>query len=799
MLNTLTKMKKTLLQVIFLLFCLSSIQGQESSTHYNITGKIIDAKSNNALEYATITFNQKGSTEIIGSITDKKGKFELSVPKGKYTITFEFLGYKTKTLSSQNVTNDIHFGSIELSEDMEFLKDIVINGEKKIIEIKPKKTVYNVTKDISTQGSMVTDILNNIPSVNIENGMSTILGKQATILINGRTSSMSKSDALNSLPAGSVEKIEVITNPGAQYNASFQSIINIILKKGKDEGLNASVTGSIGHKDIYGGLLSLNYKTKSVNFFTNTSYAHSNKIKLSNFENEYFSSGITTSFLNEESEFNSKNNDLSSTIGADFYLSKNTTLTTSINYTNLNHKRKTLTNSSILNSGLTETSYNEREHLGDFKDEIIELSTKINHQFIKEGRTLSAYIIHINDVESYDDNILNTDANYTNDSFSQKNKLINTEFNINYSSPLTEKTSMTIGYNGDFGKIPFSNSTSSNNVDYSRDVHAVFSEFAYETDNFYFDVGLRGEFSKATIDYLDINNTQNLKLNSFFPSTYIQYIINDKKVLNFSYGKSIARPAYDQLQPFEERFSETLSYTGNPELKHHFLHSFYFDYTYSGEKITVIPALFYNRYNNLQQDVTYETGEQIDGVNKLITTPQNIGHANHYGTSITALIKASTNLDFTLSTNLYIFDQHGIFETTNILNQPIAIDYNNKGFNGIFKLLTQLKIPKAFNLQTNISHHLESEGPVSKRKAYTYASLALSRDMFDKNATLSLNINDVFNSNIINRDRFTDHFFSRINIQNKYSDIILSFTYRFNQSKKKRKIDFDKKNKKPTF
>ncbi len=792
-------MKKILLQVLFLFFCIPYMQAQENIPSFNITGKIVDAKTNEAIEYATVTFKSKKGSDILGGISDKKGKFEISVPKGQYIITLEFLGYKTKILPSQSVTNDIHFGSLMLSEDTELLNSIEITGKKKLIEIQKGKLIYNVSEDISTEGSSVMDIMSNVPFVFVENDTPTIKGRPTTVLVNGRSSSLSKSEVLKSLPAGSIEKIEVDTHPGAQYDASVTSVINIILKKGKDEGLNASITGSIGHKDIYGGLLTLNYKSKKINFFTNTSYNHKNIIKLSDSKNEYFVNGNTSNFLNENSIFDSKKNSFYTTIGTDFYLSENTTLTTSINYINLDQKSETSTNSSILDTGLVETSTNERDHISDAKNDIVEFVLSFDHNFSKEGKTVSSSLRHSNDDESNEDDITNTNSNYINEFYTQNNKFSNTEFDIKYVNPLSENSIITIGYNGEFWNSPFRNSTSTSNIDYSRDVHAGFVDYEFEKDKFYLGIGARGEFSKAAIEYLDLNSIKNFKLNSFFPSAYFQYTFNDKRAISFYYSKSIQRPTIIQLQPFEERYSATSSYIGNPELKHYFSHYFSFDYTYSSDKITFIPALFYNRLNDWHQDVTYETGEQIDGVHKLITTPQNVGYLNHYGIDIYAMYKASNTLSFNLSTQLYNFDQHGVFETINTLNQPISVDYNENTFNGIFNLTTQLKLPNAVSIQASTFYRLKSEGAVSTRKAYAYTSLALSKELFDKNATLSLNINDLFNSNQTDRDRFDTNYFSRSNIKYKYQDIILSFTYRFNQSKKNRKIDFDKKDRKPNF
>jgi len=788
-------MKKIFFVTYSVLFFVLISQAQ----NYTVKGKVVDADTKEALELATVTFKPKGNKEVVGGITNRKGVFEIEVPKGNYTIVVEFLAYKTITFKSQKITNNVHYGSIELSTDTELIEELKITADKKTVELRPKKLIYNVGKDIAANGGMITDVLNNIPSVTLENGQASIRGQKATIMINGKTSSLTKEDALKSLPAGSVEKIEVITSPGAQYSAKYKSILNIIVKKGKDEGLNASITGSGGFKDIYGGLLSVNNKTKKVNFFTNTSYSHRNTITVSNANNEFLSSGIPTNFLNEDSDFNSKNNNLNTTVGADFYLSKKTTLTTSMNYSSINHDSKTLTNTSILDAAMVETSSNQRKVLGNYNDKIIELSADVKHNLNKEGSSITSFLKYTNDSESYKYDILNSNTNFTDELYIQKIKLLTTEFDLKYKTPLTKKTTLTVGYNMNLGKIPFKTSEINRNLEYSEDVHAVFADYEYETDKLYVGAGLRGEFSKTMVNYLDLNTQNKRLLNKVFPSFYTQYALSDNKIVSLSYRMGISRPDYVRLQPFEERYSETSSYKGNENLKPFYVDSYGLDYTYYGNKFTVVPALFYSRYRNFWENVTYPTGELIDGINKIITTPQNVGTLDYYGLDFTTTYKANKKLNFTFNSLLYFYDRHGVFETTNVLNQPVVINYTNKSLNGVLKLITQLKFPKIVNIQTSIFHHLKSEGPVSVRKEFTYASVSMNKDLFDKKATLSLNINDVFNSKKTERDRFLDSYLSSSLIKNKYPDIILSFTYRFNQSKNNKEIDFNKKDRKPNY
>ncbi len=337
---------------VFLLLIIISpllIFSQENTNPvYSISGKVIDGISKKPLEYATIVFKSTDSNQIkFGGITNHRGSFSIDVEKGSYNITVEFISYKTKKLTLSTISRDFDIGSILMELDIEILDEIEIFAEKKIFEIKPNKFVFNVEKDLSAAGSMASDILNNIPAVTVDpNGNVSLRGQDdVTIMINGKISSLTKSEILKSLPAGFIEKIEVITNPGAKYRGSSFGIINIILKKDKENGLNASITNTGGYKDYYGGLLTLNQKSNKINFYTNTSYFHRNPISIVSYENEYFNNGVTTSFINENTENDRNANAFISNVGIDFYLSTKSTLSTTLNYTNIdaNNDSNTIT------------------------------------------------------------------------------------------------------------------------------------------------------------------------------------------------------------------------------------------------------------------------------------------------------------------------------------------------------------------------------------------------------------------------------------------------------------------------
>ena len=247
------KIKKSFMRKFILLFSLFSHLAllSQSTNEITISGKIIDKSIQKPLAYASIIFEDLDSINTkYGGITNDRGNFSFHLPKGNYKVTVSFISFKSTELTKTSFSKSYSLGTIELESDIENLNEINIVARKKPIEYKANKLIANIGKDISGAGGMATDVLNNIPSVSIDlDGNILLRGQQnVTVMINGRVSSFSKAEALKSLPANSIDKIEVISNPGASYSASYSSIINIILKKGKDQGFNASITSTIGQK-----------------------------------------------------------------------------------------------------------------------------------------------------------------------------------------------------------------------------------------------------------------------------------------------------------------------------------------------------------------------------------------------------------------------------------------------------------------------------------------------------------------------------------------------------------------------
>src|SRR5690606_20256637 len=225
--------------------------------------------------YATVVLYKTDSREIImGTTTDGDGEFKLSSPTPDFYVEISFMGFKTKTINDFTIDhNRLNLGTVELSEDSQALEQVVITGEASTTVFKLDKRVFNVGSDISSTGVSALEVLNNVPSVNVDiEGQIKLRGSSGVqILINGKPSVLAdeRTNALGTITADMIESIEVITNPSARYDAEGTAgIINIILKKEEKRGLNGSITANTGLPDNHSVGLSMNKRTEHFNLFT---------------------------------------------------------------------------------------------------------------------------------------------------------------------------------------------------------------------------------------------------------------------------------------------------------------------------------------------------------------------------------------------------------------------------------------------------------------------------------------------------------------------------------------------------
>lgn len=755
-----------------------------------VFGKVFEEHQNTPLEFATITFTKQSSKEVFRVISDSKGRFEIELDSADYSIVVSYISFLDAEITISNLKKDTDLGSIILKTDVKTLEEITVQGNKDQVVLKPNTLVYNVSKDVSSDGASASDILGNIPTLDAdENGSILFRGNiNATILVNGKTSLID----VNLLPASSIDYVEVISNPGASYRASDLAIVNIILKKGKDQGFTSSITASGGYKEDYGVLLNLSNKTRRTNIYTNISYFNRLRAKVGDFKTTFFDNGTPESFMYETSFGEEYSQVFYGNIGIDFYISDYMTIGGSMNYSKIDTDGDLKGNTEWFDANNTLLEINKRNNERFFDNEILEYFFDLESNF-KNGNALTFNFEFKKDAERYENEFENSNPNFEEPDFVEYNKLKNARARLKYQSNSDHGT-FTAGYEGDFGIIPFSYKTNSDQIkiDYTEYVNALYAEYEWETSKMYYGLGLRTEFTNTEIDYKTENSTTDKVYENFFPTAFIERYLTDNKSLSLSYNRGIIRPSYKDLQPFEHKFSESSSYRGNVDLNPVYADMINLTYAYYGDKVNIVPTLFFNKYDDYMQIVTTEEAGPTG--TKFINSPQNIGYLTYYGLSAVITYDATKWLDFTLNTNIFEMHQEGTYTYVSGENETITLDYGNKNVSGTFGLLTKINFSEKLSLQSKVQHHLKSVGGQSVRKARTWANLSLAQELFQGNGTLSFTASDLFNTfNTIERDRFDDNYYLDGLIENDFQTFILSFTYRFNQSEKNRKIDFSKK------
>ncbi len=457
-----TKLKQFLvLALLFTSVINFAQQGPNSKTKIKITGNVIEKVSKQPLEYATITFLYPNNPKpVAGGITNAKGEFDIDVNPGVYDIKIEFISFKLNEIKQKSLQASTNLGQIALEEDANQLNEVVIRSEKTTVEIKLDKKVYNVGNDLMVKGGTVSDVLDNIPSVSVdvEGNVSLRGNDNVKVLIDGKPSNaINIAEALRLIPADAIEKVEVITNPSARYDAEGGGgLLNIILKKGKNLGLNGTFIASTGYPDNHGLSGTLNFKSKNFNLFTNQGYNYRNSPGSAITNSRYLNSDNTTrNYINESRENDRYSKGYNGNFGMEWYLDKTTSWTNTFNYRKStgDNRDNVFQNNYDANNVYNYTRNRINEE--DSNSENVEFATNFTKNFKKDGHKLTIDgSFSTNDDKN---NALITDT-ATNSSLTKFDQTINNQsqsrnlLQTDYVLPLGKGSQFEAGYRGNFTK-----------------------------------------------------------------------------------------------------------------------------------------------------------------------------------------------------------------------------------------------------------------------------------------------------------------------------------------------------------
>lgn len=807
-------------KLFFLLIVLMFSTYLNAQTKNSILGIIKDSVSKNAVEYATISLLTGGGNKILdGTTTDSLGHFKLrDIDTGFYKLSFESIGYKQKFLTGIHIKKDRvaqNIGVIFLSKNENTLKDVVVTSQTKLIDNRIDKIVFNAENDITSQGGVATDILKKIPQVSIDADGNVELAGNSGIrfLINGKPSTAFGSnvaDVLQSIPASQIKSIEVITNPGAKYDAQgLGGIINIILKQTKVNGINSNLSLSAGTRIENG---SFNITMRHGNFGLNAFVSGNTRLTAATPTVSDRTSTDTIAkeydLLHQQGSTETNRYGMESGIGFDWTLNKYNNLSGNINYNKFGNK-----NSGIISQEQQTIPFNNNTIINDvnsvnnlynqFKSYSTDAGLSYKRTFAKEDQSLEINLntsLGNNNISAANyQTLLPQDSVYygiNNNNYGKENEA---ELEIDYTQPFTKDIIFDAGADITFDDITSTSnvyalqpdsknylydSSVSNNLSYHQKVYALYTEISLPVGHL-FDAKMGTRYERTEINSFYSDAAQQIKnpgYDTWVPSIYIRRKLTEDQTLKLSYSKRIERPDYGDLNPFINTTDPKNITAGNPYLKPEIGNRIELSYNhdFNNSSSFMITAFYRANNHDIQPYTTFYPSLAVgDSVyqNVAVNTRENIGLEKNAGLSIFGNLRVTEK--FTLRMNLLFFRRH-IINGIDLGRNPTSFNYRTN-LNASYQFNNNLSAEFFGNFN---SARNEIQG---KYPSFTSYTIAARKKLFNKKISFALTATNIFNKyvnqpTILYGTNFTTNGLRKI----PFRSVGINFTWKFG------KLDFKK-------
>ncbi len=771
-----------------------AVQAQNAT---KVLGRLTD-KQKKPVSFATVTLMRPDSSVVGGFLTEEDGKFSIDAPGyGSYLLRASGIGINTKTLGGIVVTAEQpekNLGDISVSVTAQALQEVEITGEKAMMEMNVDKKVFNVEKNITTVGGSASDVLQNIPSVSVDvDGGVSLRGKSgALILIDGKPATLLGGDeasALQSLPAASVQSVEVITNPSSKYDAQgMTGIINIVTKKDKKFGLNGSVSAGAGTRDKYNGSLNLNLKNKTWNIFLNSSFRQNrNYNRTTNERTNYYDNASFYSYEDNIRSFGGFFNSL----GAEYTIDERNSLTLTQNINRMSWGGNGYSLYNVYSSPESQVSAQRRSsyNLGGPLSSSSAMDYK--HKFKKEKQEITTNATFaktwVTREQEYETNLYDGVGNlrsgpvYQNAPGSGSNTSLNAQ--TDFTTPfLSAKGKLEAGLKTQLFWFESSNNPTIdsgygkqvdyillNNYDYLQQTHAAYTSFSDQKGKWSYQGGLRLEYALYEGTAYSLNGTYSNEFLNLFPSAFVSYAMKHEQSMYLNYSRRVNRPRFMQLMPYVDLSNPQDTNMGNPDLIPEFIDNVEMSYSKQFKQgHNLIVSVYYQYMQNMieRYRLFYPDGTSF-------TQPQNLTAGTTYGLEMTGKAQITKIWDATLSFNFF---------QNEILGTNIDPLLNNSGFSWFGKANTNIKLPAGFSVQLNGNYEAPKIAGQGRLEEVYWVDVALRKNLLKNKATLVLNVSDIFNTR-----KYTTLYEYPQYVQSTYRDREtrignINFTYRFGRS-----------------
>ncbi len=644
-----------------------------------IAGIVLDDSTHHLLPFVSVALRSSiDSTNVAHGVTNDAGRFQFAdVPLGAYFIEFQLVGYEGRRVIVPLLDashDDRDLGELRLKPVPIVLGRVQVNGEKQIYQMSIDRKVYNVGKDLASQTGSASDLLQSVPSVQVDiDGTVSLRGSSSVmILIDGKVSPLmnrSSAEVLQQLPANAISRIEVITNPSAKYTPEGTSgIINIVMNKNVNLGMNGSVSANAGNQDRYNSTLRLSCNPPALKLNGSYGIRRDSRNRVSrDRRSQRDSSGALTSF-NEDLASYARPLSHTVSLGLEYQLDSADDVGASGDYfyngfTRTDHADELLRDS----SGIATNQFQRDRYDPEFEKEY-SVATFFEHNFGDEDHTLrldfnssgapeaehNHYTNHFT-VPVQPDAFDNTLIRATDD---------NRQLTLEYANALSDKSNLELGYNGEFNRSDLdfrvesfdtsshqfvADAAKTNRFLHHESINAVYATYKRSIGALGFLTGLRAEHVRTNSDLVTFDSSLANSYSALYPSLHLSYKLTQVSELQLSYSRRTRRPDAEDLNPFPEYRDPRNVSAGNPKLMPEYVHSLELGCQFQKDRTSIAPALFYRYTYNGFTTVTQVINDTLS-----LTTRQNLSSDQSGGVEVVGSFGVADRIDTHVNASVYI-------------------------------------------------------------------------------------------------------------------------------------------------
>lgn len=759
-------MKKLLLTVI--LSYISILIYAASPAPIDIKGKITDATTKDIIEFVNVSIYDNNGNLVKGAITDLDGNYIIQdVGKGSYTMKVSYVGYRTVEKKINVDGNKNMTLNLSMREDTELLDEVEIVAEKPQMIFDIDKRIFNADHDLTSLGGSASDLLSNIPSIEVDSeGTVSLRGDEGvTIWINGKDSGLTsdnQSQILEQLPAETIDRVEVITNPSSKYSSEGSAgIINIILKKNINIGYYGGVQARATTAGMYNASGNINYSKGKWDMFLNVGYRHHNG-KSEGYDNRTMNDGT---YLNQTSEGKRKGDNMFTRLGVTFH----PTFKDDISLNGFGMFGGGSNNRTINYLSNMPGTYQSavRKTLGNDDMNGGNISMDYMHRFSEKSYLSASASYNVWGMDGSTDYLQDSQyADRTESSVQKQSSHMNNngwEFTADYSNQITENHKIETGYKGELRSehspietmsgTSYGNLVPQNNLyndfRYDSDIHALYVSYSGKINNFGIQAGLRGEYTltDAVTKYKNTDgeimfDTYKTDYLDLFPSLFLSYSLPNNNEIQVNYTRRLRRPRGHMLNSFRNITDSTNISYGNPSLSPQYSNVFEVNYIKTWGLHTLTASAYYRGADNVFERITYMDENEI-----MNTTWFNVTESKSIGVELVAKNKLFNNiLDLTTTVNLYYFKLDGFEFYDSRTGNLLATGDSEENFSWDARMIANVKLPYDINLQVTGRYRSKRTVAQGYRKPSYSLDAGLRKSFLDNRLSVAVNARDLLDS-----------------------------------------------------